>query len=104
MCATTRTITDVTLAGGPDDVWIFQIAGGVTQASGTHVIMTGGALPENVFWQSFGQVRIGTGAHFEGIVLCQTAIILQTGASVTGRLLAQTAVTIDSGTVVEPAP
>jgi len=94
--------TDVTFNGGPNDVWIFQIAGGVTQASGTRVNLTGGALAKNVFWQTFGQLMIGTTAHFEGIVLCQTAVILGTGASVNGRLLAQTAVTLDQNAVTQP--
>ncbi|MFH1807508.1 MAG: ice-binding family protein [Pseudomonadota bacterium] len=93
---------DVTLDGGPNDVWIFQIAGDVTQASGTRVILSGGALPENIFWQTFGQTMIGTNAHLEGIVLCKTAIILGTGASVNGRLLAQTAVTLDQSVVRQP--
>jgi hypothetical protein len=95
--------TDVTIDGGPNDVWIFQISGDVTQASGTQVILSGGALPKNIFWQTFGQTMIGTNAHFEGIVLCQTAIILETGASVNGRLLAQTAVTLDQNAVTQPA-
>jgi hypothetical protein len=96
--------TDVTLNGGPNDVWIFQIAGGITQANGRSVILTGGALPKNIFWQSFGVVDLGTTAHFEGIILAQTAITLNTGATINGRLLAQTAVTLDSSTVVQPAP
>jgi len=96
--------TDVTLNGGPDDVWIFQVSGGITQASGKRVILTGGALPKNIFWQAFGAVSLDTTAHLEGIVLSQTAISLATGASVNGRLLSQTAVTIDSSTVVQPAP
>ena len=95
--------TDVTLDGGPNDVWILQIAGDVTQASGTRVNLSGGALPQNIFWQTFGQAMVGTTAHFEGIVLCQTAIVLETGASVNGRLLAQTAVTLDQNTVTQPA-
>jgi Ice-binding-like len=93
--------TDVTLTGGPNDVWIFQIAGGVTQASATKVILTGGALAQNVFWQVFGVMDIGTTAHLEGEVLSQTSITLHTGASVNGRLLAQTAVTLASNTVVQ---
>ena len=96
--------TDVTLNGGPNDVWIFQIAGGITQANGKSVILTGGALPKNIFWQSFGVVDLGTTAHFEGIILAQTAITLNTGATINGRLLSQTAVTLDSSTVVQPAP
>jgi hypothetical protein len=95
--------SDVTLDGGANDVWIFQIAGDVTQANGTSVTLINGAQPHNIFWQAFGQVMIGTTAHFEGIGLCQTAIILGTGASVNGRLLAQTAVTLDQNAVTEPA-
>lgn len=34
------------------------------------------------------QTTIGTTAHFEGIVLCATAVVLQTGASMNGRILA----------------
>ena len=49
--------TDVTLNGGPNDVWIFQIAQrDYPGFSGAQVILTGGALPKNVFWQAFGVV------------------------------------------------
>lgn len=95
--------TDLSLDGGAQDVWVFQISGDITQAANTRVTLSGGALARNVFWQSFGQIVIGTGAHFEGIALCETAIILRAGASVNGRLLAQTAVTLDQSTVTEPA-
>ena len=94
--------TDVTLNGGPNDVWIFQIAGGITQASAVKVILAGGALPKNIFWQVFGVVDIGTTAHMEGVILSQTSITLKTGASANGRLLAQTAVTLAGSTVVAP--
>jgi hypothetical protein len=93
--------TDVTLQGGANDVWIFQIAGGVSQASAAKVILTGGALAKNVFWQVFGVVDIGTTAHMAGQVLSQTSITLHTGASANGRLLAQTAVTLAGNAVVE---
>jgi hypothetical protein len=96
--------TDVTLSGGPNDVWIFQIAGGITQASGARVLLAGGALPKNIFWQAAGVVALDTTAHMEGIVLSQTAITLATGATVNGRLLAQTAVTLDGNAVTQPAP
>ena len=96
--------SDVTLKGSATDVWIFQIAGGITQASATNVILSGGALAKNVFWQTFGVVDIGTTAHMEGVVMSQTAITLATGASVNGRLFAQTAVTLAGNAVVQPAP
>jgi hypothetical protein len=91
--------TDVTLAGGPNDVWIFQIAGPLTQASATTVRLAGGVRARNIFWQSAGAVTLGTGAHFEGTILAKTMIALNTGASTNGRLLAQTAVTLQQNRV-----
>lgn len=94
---------DVTLAGGPNDVWIFQIANTLTQAGATRVTLTGGAQAKNVFWQVAGAVALGTTAHFEGIVLAKTMVAVKTGASVNGRLLAQTAVTLQQNAVTQPA-
>jgi len=91
----------VTLSGGANDTWLFQIAGGLTQSSATSVTLTGGALAQNVLWQVFGAVDIGTTAHMEGRILSQTSIVLRTGATANGRLLAQTAVTLDGNTVVQ---
>ncbi len=97
--------TDVTLSGGPNDVWIFQIAGNLTIAGATSVNLSGGALAGNIFWQVAGGVGVdlGTTSHFEGITLSQAGINLQTGASINGRLLAQTAVTLDANAVTVPA-
>ena len=95
--------TDVTLVGGPDDVWIFQVAGTLNQAPGKRVILAGGARPKNIFWAVAGAVTLGTSAHFEGVILAKTMIAANTGASVNGRLLAQTAVTLQMNTVTRPA-
>jgi hypothetical protein len=97
--------TDVTIAGGPNDVWIFQIAGNITIAGAKSVILSGGAQARNIFWQVAGGVGVdlGTTSHFEGIVLAQKGINLRTGASINGRLLSQTAVTLDASTVTSPA-
>jgi hypothetical protein len=93
--------SDVTLSGGPNDVWIFQIAGNLSIGPATSILLSGGAQAGNVFWQVAGGVGVdlGTTSHFEGIILAQAAINMQTGASINGRLLAQTAVTLDSNTV-----
>jgi hypothetical protein len=96
--------TNVTLSGSSTGVWIFEIAQGLTVSSAAKVLLAGGALPRNVFWQVGGAVVLGTTAHLEGIVLTQTAATLASGASVNGRLLAQTAVTLDGSTVVAPTP
>jgi hypothetical protein len=96
--------TSATLLGSATDVWIFQIAQSLTMSSAAKILLAGGALPKNVFWQVSGLVDLGTTAHLEGVVLCQTSVALQTGASINGRLLAQTAVTLQVSTIVEPAP
>jgi hypothetical protein len=94
--------TNVTLSGGPNDVWIFQVAGTLNQASATRVTLTGGARAKNVFWQVAGAVTIGTTAHFEGIILGKTMIAVNTGATVKGRLMAQTAVTLQMNAITQP--
>ena len=96
--------SQMTLAGKATDVWIFQVAGDIPQASSTQVILTGGALAKNVFWQVAGGagVTIGTSAHFEGIILSATAINLRTGASANSQLLAQTAVNLQQNVVTRP--
>ena len=95
---------DVTLSGGPNDVWIFQVAGTLKEGNAARVTLTGGALAKNIFWQVAGAVTIGTTAHFEGVVLAKTMVAVNTGASVNGRLLAQTAVTLQMNSITQPAP
>ncbi|MEO6094254.1 MAG: ice-binding family protein [Fibrobacteria bacterium] len=95
--------SDFTLSGGSKDVWIFQVAGNLTLGAGVSITLSGGALPENIFWQVAGAVDQGTTSHFEGIILCQTGITLKTDATANGRQLAQTAVILDANTVMEPS-
>src|SRR5665213_310553 len=95
---------DVTLSGGPNDVWIFQVAGSLKQGNAARITLSGGALAKNIFWQVAGNVSIGTTAHFEGVVLTKTMVAVKTGASVNGRLLAQTAVTLQMNAITRPAP
>lgn len=96
--------TNVTLSGGPHDVWIFQIAGTLREASAMHIILQGGARAKNIFWQVAGVVTIGTTAHFKGIILAKKNISPKTGAVIIGRLYAQTAVTLKKNVVTQPAP
>ena len=93
---------DVTISGGADDVWIFQISGDVDLASATNVILAGGAQAKNIFWQVAGQTTIHANAHFEGVILCRTQITVQTTATVHGRALAQSLVAIDNNAITAP--
>ncbi|MGB7211447.1 MAG: ice-binding family protein [Gemmatimonadales bacterium] len=92
----------VTLSGGANAVWIFQIAQDLTVGNAAIVTLAGGAQAKNVFWQVAGQVTLGTTSDFKGVILSQTAIAMNTGAVVTGRALAQTAVTLDATTITQP--
>jgi hypothetical protein len=92
----------VTLSGGPNAVWIFQIAGNLTVNNSANITLSGGAQAKNVFWQVAGQSTLGTGANFSGIILSQTLISMNTGAVMNGRALAQTAVTLNASTVTRP--
>ena len=94
--------SDVTINGGPNDTWIFQMTGDLTMANGVRITLAGGALPKNIFWQVAGKTVIGSTAHFEGILLCKTDITLQTSSSMNGRLLSQTAVNLQKATVTQP--
>ncbi len=93
----------VTISGAANDVWIFQISGTLIVDSGAIVTLVGGARAQNIFWQVTGQTTLGTTSQFKGIILDQTAIVIQNGAKLNnGRALAQTAVTLDANTVTQP--
>src|SRR3989339_529958 len=92
---------DLTLSGGANDVWIFQVAQNLNISSATNIVLAGGAQANNVSWVVAGQTTIGTTAVFNGNILGQTAIVLNTGAKLNGRALAQTAVTLDSNAVTK---
>jgi hypothetical protein len=89
----------VALAGNGSSVWVFQIAQNLTVDNGAIVTLTGGAQASSVFWQVGGQATLGTTVDFNGVILSQTAIVMNTGAKLIGRALAQTAVTLDASTV-----
>ena len=92
----------VTLTGGANAVWIFQIAQDLTVGNGAIVTLAGGAQARNVFWQVAGQATLGTTANFKGIILSQTLISMNTGTIMLGRALAQTAVTLNATQITNP--
>ncbi len=96
--------TDLTIAGAPNDTWIFQVSGDLKMSAAKAIALSGGAQAKNIVWQVAGFVDLGTTSHAEGIMLSKTAITLETGASINGRLFAQTAVNVAGATVKAPAP
>jgi hypothetical protein len=94
--------TNVTLSGSKNAVWIFQVAGTMSIANGKRVLLAGGALPQNIFWQVGGATVMGTTSQMSGNILGKTSIVMQTGARLYGRALAQTAVTLDANAITRP--
>jgi hypothetical protein len=87
---------------GETDVFIVQMTGNLNQAANKNVVLSNGALAENIFWQVAGAVTVGEGAHMEGILLVKTAVLFKTGSSLNGRVLAQTACDLQVATITQP--
>lgn len=96
------TAAGVTLSGGPNDTWVFQIAQDLTVNGNANITLIGGAQAKNITWVVAGQATLGTNVDFSGNILSKTLISLNTGTKVTGRLFAQTAVTLNASTVILP--
>jgi hypothetical protein len=94
--------TNLTLAGGANDTWVFQIAQTLDLAAATSVILSGGAKASNIVWQVAGIVTLNTTSSMQGIILAQTKIDMLAGSSINGRLYAQTAVNLSSSVVTQP--
>jgi hypothetical protein len=92
----------LTISGGANDIFIFQIAQNLVLTSGAIVTLSGGAQASNIFWQVSGEVLLGTTTAMKGVILCKTQIVMSTGAALLGRALAQTAVTLDANAVTSP--
>lgn len=96
--------TNVTLSGA--GVYVIRTTKGITQATDTQVILTNGAVAQNVFWVPALTVSItGTAGHttkMAGVILAKTDIVVGTNVTVNGRLLAQTDVTLDQATITQP--
>jgi len=91
--------SNLTLTGGPDDVWIFQIASNLDVGSTVQVILEGGARARNVFWQVGTSATLGTFSTFVGTILADQAISMKTSSSLNGRALAFSAGITFNGTV-----
>ncbi len=81
-------------------VFIFQIGSTLTTGSGSHVVLTNGAEPCNVFWQVGSSATLGTGSVFNGNILAMASITVTTGVTLNGSALARTgAVTLDDAVI-----
>jgi|SRR5665213_197166 len=99
------TSVDLTLHGGPNDVWVFQMASTLTVGVGRQVILTGGAQSRNIFWQIGSSATLGTSSVFKGTIMAYSSITMNASSTLDGRALAQVgAVTFngDGGSLPTP--
>ena len=86
---------DLTLTGGPDDVWVFQMGRALIVEAGAlvrrKVILAGGAQARNVFWQVGASAELGTYCEFKGTIMADQHIVLDVGSVLEGRALARIA-------------
>jgi hypothetical protein len=68
--------SNLTLAGGATGVWVFQIPGTFTALNAAHVILSGGAEPDNVYWIVGGATQLQANTVVNGTILDQTGITL----------------------------
>jgi hypothetical protein len=92
--------------GNPNAVFIFQIGSTLTTAAGNSaVVLIGGAVASNVFWQVGSSATLGTNTTFSGTIMAQASITVTTGAALNGRVLARTgAVTLAGNAITTPSP
>jgi len=99
------TSVDLTLQGGPNDVWVFQMASTLTVGVGRQVILTGGAQARNVFWQVGSSATLQTSSVFKGTIMAYASITMNASSTLDGRALSQVgAVTFngDGGSLPTP--
>lgn len=88
--------------GDPTAVFIIQIASTLTTTSGRKVILSGGALASNIFWQVGTSATFGTTSVFKGTVMAMQSITINTGATLDGRALARIgSITMAGNTIVK---
>ncbi len=91
----------ITLNGGYNDVWVFQVGRDMT-FSGS-VIMAGNAQPCNVFWQIGRDATIAVGSTFVGTLIASRDVTLVSGATVDGRIISlNSSLTTDGNTISGP--
>jgi len=92
--------SSITLVGDASEVWVFQVAGGISIDPSVTIILAGEARPEHIFWLSASTVTIGANSQFQGIIIASTSIAVGAGVVIDGRLYAQTRVDLGAGSTI----
>ena len=88
--------------GDPGALFVFQIGAAMSPAAASKVVLAGGALAHNVYWQVNGAVAFGAGVKWFGTILTTGAVALGEGASLKGRILTASTVALANSPVTKP--
>jgi hypothetical protein len=92
----------LTLSGNGN--FIFQVGSALTINVGASILLTNGALANNVVWQVGSSATVNTSAVMVGDIIALASVSLGTGASLAGRAIALTgAVTLLGNAITVPA-
>lgn len=75
--------------GKPNAVFIIQIRSLLTTRPGTRVILKGGAIASNIFWQVGESAVFGSHSIFKGTVMALNSIKFYNGATLEGKGLSR---------------
>ena len=90
----------LTLTGTSSDIFIFKMISTLTTSLGSEIILTGGALVSNVYWQVGSSATID--GVFKGNILALTSITQNADASLDGSLFTRDAAIEIHGVSVLP--
>lgn len=85
----------ITLDG--NGLYIFRIDGALVADASSHVVLSGGAKTNDVFWVPTGTTTLGANSVFTGNILTGTSTTLDSTVGINGRILS-------SGTVTTTGP
>ncbi len=93
------------LHGSAASTWTFQIGSTLTANVGSQVLLSGGAIPDNVYWAVGSSATLGTNSAFQGTIMAFSSITLNGNATLLGRALAQNgavAMIVGGASIVKP--
>jgi len=94
---------DLTLdaKGDANAVWVFQVGSTLELTSGRKIILSGGALASNIYWQVSSSAIFRTTSVMKGTIMALESISFETGATLDGKALAISgAVSLDANMIV----
>jgi hypothetical protein len=85
---------DITINGGPNDIFIIQVNGPLTVWDDTEVLLAGGVDPNNIIWQVAGPVTVGSDSSMQGVIMAEDDVLFKGGSQLEGRIMGQKKVTL----------